>query len=135
MQGHSLPFLPTIQDYFPLTLLCFHTFSHSFMPFIFLHPSADTSPYVMGGFLIIRDEIRSRPDQTPNNIDNHMSTLASLSRYLYQTLLSLSKLDDSILAAISQQKSASPLPFQIKYTQDRDAGIYECQVTNNKYKT
>ena len=23
----------------------FHTFSHSFMPFIFLHPSADTSPY------------------------------------------------------------------------------------------
>ena len=34
-----------------------------------------------------------------------------------------------------EQTSASPLPFQIKYTQDRDAGIYECQVIKKqKYR-
>lgn len=132
MQGHSLPFLPTIPDYFSLTLLCLPHFFSLFYAFHLFTPQCRHFS-LWEGFL--SSEMKYTQDQVklvwlqttiikkyPPQL--HCPDIYIRLFYHSQNWMILYQLQQDIL----QQKSASALPFQIKYTQDRDAGIYECQV-------
>ena len=81
----------------------FPYFSHSFMSFIFFRTGADSSPYY------VRVSFQQRWHK-------QFSTLNS----------------QNLLRTIRKTNIVLSLTFQIKYTQDRDAGIYECQVIKTK---
>ena len=91
MQGHSLPFLPTIPDYFSLTLLCLPHFFSLFYAFHLFTPQCRHFS-LWEGFL--SSEMKYTQDQ------NELVWLQTTMIKIFQTVVSLSKLDYSILAAI-----------------------------------